>query len=185
MTGHPNLPNIAYLGLGSNVGDRESNLLQAVRMLAERDEIAVVSVSKIYETDPVGYVEQPAFLNMACRIGTSLPPASLLQAVLDVERKLGRVRTVRWGPRTIDIDILLYNELKLDTPELTLPHPRLTERPFVLVPLRDVMPDMESRFPVKVDHNDGGNGVRVWTTTTFKPEEFGHSENSKDTPKAD
>jgi 2-amino-4-hydroxy-6-hydroxymethyldihydropteridine diphosphokinase len=185
MTDRPNLSNIAYLGLGSNVGDREGNLLQAVRMLDERDGIIVTAVSKVYETDPVGYLDQPSFLNMACSIATSLPPASLLQTVLAVEQRLGRVRTVRWGPRTIDIDILLYNELELDTPELTLPHPRLMERPFVLVPLRDVMPDMESRFPVRFDHYDGGNGVRVWTTTTFKPEEFGHSANSKDTPKAD
>jgi 2-amino-4-hydroxy-6-hydroxymethyldihydropteridine diphosphokinase len=174
-------PNIAYLGLGSNLGDRERNLLQAVRMLNRRDGITVTSVSHIYETDPVGYVEQPAFLNMACRIETSLTPTQLLQAALGIERSLGRVRTVRWGPRTIDIDILLYNELKQDTPELTLPHPRLLERPFALIPLRDVMPDIEHRLSVRLQ-NDGEHGVKLWTTN-FKPEEYAHSENLKDSPR--
>jgi 2-amino-4-hydroxy-6-hydroxymethyldihydropteridine diphosphokinase len=175
MNGEPIKPNrnIAYLGLGTNVGDRERNLRDALRLINEREDTDVVSLSQVYETEPVGYLEQPAFLNMACRIETSLEPAELLKTTLDVERRLGRERLIRWGPRTIDIDMLLFNNVTMDTTELTLPHPRLLERPFVLIPLRDVMPDMEERLGVRLQYNNGDNGVRVWTTT-FKPGEFGH-----------
>jgi len=134
---------VAFLGLGSNVGDRERWLAEAVRRLDERPDVRVAARSPIYETDPVGLTDQPAFLNMAVRIETSLPPESLLQATMGIERELGRVRTVRWGPRTIDIDILLYDDDSVQTPSLTIPHPRLAERAFVLVPLFDVLTENE------------------------------------------
>jgi 2-amino-4-hydroxy-6-hydroxymethyldihydropteridine diphosphokinase len=126
------------LGLGSNVGDREGNIRAAVARLAAWPGVAVERVSSLYETAPVGYTDQPDFLNAAVRVATTLAPRELLAACLAVERSLGRVRHERWGPRTIDVDILFYDDVALDTEELTLPHPRLAERCFVLVPLAEV-----------------------------------------------
>jgi 2-amino-4-hydroxy-6-hydroxymethyldihydropteridine diphosphokinase len=128
----------SYLALGSNLGDRADNLRQAVQKLHGRQGIRVVRVSPVYETDPVGYVEQDAFLNMAVAVETDLPPEKLLEEALAVERELGRVRTVRWGPRTIDIDVLLYGRQAVEQEHLVIPHPAMAERAFVLVPLRDV-----------------------------------------------
>ncbi len=130
------------LGLGSNVGDREGNIRAAVAKLAAWPGLAVTRVSSLYETAPVGYTDQPDFLNAVACVETSLSPQELLTACLAVEKDLGRERKVRWGPRTIDIDVLLYDEVTLATPELTLPHPRLHERAFVLVPLAELAPDM-------------------------------------------
>lgn len=131
----------AYLGLGSNLGDRELNLLEAVERLRLLGD--VVKVSRPYETEPVGYAEQPRFLNVAVLLETSLQPAPLLAALKQVEADLGRVETVRYGPRPIDLDILVYDDLILQTPELTIPHPRLAERAFALVPLAEIAPDLE------------------------------------------
>ncbi|WP_274365929.1 2-amino-4-hydroxy-6-hydroxymethyldihydropteridine diphosphokinase [Paenibacillus thermotolerans] len=169
---------VAYLGLGSNVGDRERQLFEAIRLLDAVENTSVTAVSRVYETDPVGYLDQPAFLNMACRLETALSPQQLLQAVAVIEGRLGRERIIRWGPRTIDIDILLYDDLKLDTPELTIPHPRLLERLFVLAPLRDVMPNMEERLSVQLTQ-DGCDGVKIWTTTTIFPEKSERSASLK------
>ncbi|CAM5778644.1 MULTISPECIES: 2-amino-4-hydroxy-6-hydroxymethyldihydropteridine diphosphokinase [Brevibacillus] len=129
----------AYLALGSNMGDRADNLRQAVEKLHGREGISVVRISPVYETAPVGFVDQEAFLNMAVAVETDLTPEKLLESALAVEQELGRVRTIRWGPRTIDIDVLLYGDTALDQEHLTIPHPAMTERAFVLVPLRDVL----------------------------------------------
>lgn len=129
-----------YLGLGSNLGDREFNLLQAIEQLRLLGD--VVKVSRPYETDPVGYVDQPEFLNAALLLETDLDPWTLLGRLKAVEADLGRVETVRFGPRTIDLDILIFDDLVLSDPELTIPHPRLTERAFVLVPLAEIAPDL-------------------------------------------
>src|SRR5690349_20809793 len=120
----------AYIGLGSNIGDREQLLLEAVRRLDECPGIGVIRCSHIYETDPIGYTEQPAFLNMAAAVHTSLSPEALLGRMKQVEQQLGRTREIRWGPRTIDLDLLLYGNRRLTTEELILPHPRMLERAF-------------------------------------------------------
>ena len=131
----------AYLGLGSNLGDREENLRKALSLL--RDVGEITALSSVYETEPWGYAEQPSFLNLVCGFRTSLSPPELLALVQEVERRLGRVRTIRYGPRTIDVDILLYGDRIVDTPDLQIPHPRIPERAFVLAPFAEIAPDVE------------------------------------------
>jgi len=132
---------VAILGLGGNIGDPERAMVQALDRLHANPVIRIEAVSALYETPPWGKTDQPRFLNAAARIDTSLVPRDLLEAVLAVERELGRDRTERWGPRTIDIDILLYGEIAVDEQGLTVPHPRLAERIFALAPLVDVAPE--------------------------------------------
>ena len=134
------LTTIVYLGLGTNLGDRSANLRDVRAALPPA--LAVLETSPVYETPPWGLIEQPAFLNMAIKGETSLSPRELLTHLKLLEVRLGRLPSVRYGPRKIDIDILFYADLILDTPELTLPHPRLHERAFVLVPLVDLAPDL-------------------------------------------
>jgi 2-amino-4-hydroxy-6-hydroxymethyldihydropteridine diphosphokinase len=138
----------AYVGLGSNVGDRERMLWSAVHMLAFNPEVEVVAVSSIRETDPVGLADQPRFLNAAVALDTELEPRALLELLMAVERELGRTRDgPRFGPRTIDLDLLLYGDEVVDEPGLTVPHPRLHERRFVLEPLAEL--DDELTVPEK------------------------------------
>jgi len=134
-----------YLSLGSNLGDRESNLRAAVERMAA-EEIAVLRVSPVYETAPVDYREQPWFLNMVVEADTRLFPMQLLARIGRIERALGRVRSVPKGPRTVDIDILLYGNAVIRRPRLEVPHPRMAERRFVLAPLADLAPEL--RHPV-------------------------------------
>ena len=134
-----------YLSLGSNIGDREANLHKAVEQLASQD-MRVLHTSRIYETEPVDYVDQAWFLNQVVEAETALFPMQLLTRVGRVERELGRKRTVRKGPRTIDIDILFYGAAVVETTRLEIPHPRIAERRFVLVPLAELAPDL--RHPV-------------------------------------
>lgn len=129
------------MGLGSNLGDRGAILARAVVLLGERPWIEVVATSSFLETDPVGYLEQPAFLNAAVAVETSLSPTEILATLLDIERELGRTREgPRFGPRTIDLDLLLVPGVTIDEPGLTLPHPRLHERAFALEPLAELDP---------------------------------------------
>jgi 2-amino-4-hydroxy-6-hydroxymethyldihydropteridine diphosphokinase len=130
---------IAFLGLGSNLGDRLANLRRAVDLLAEVEGIDVVRTSAVYETDPVG-PPQPDYFNAVAEVRTTLTPRELLEAGLAVERTLGRVRDERWGPRTLDVDLLRYGDDHIDEPGLVVPHPRMAERAFVLVPLRELDP---------------------------------------------
>ena len=137
----------AYVGLGANLGDREVTLRRALDLLAALGSVTVDAVSTFRETEPVGYLDQPRFLNGVARLETELPPRELLGALLHVERELGRDRSgprsaVRWGARTVDLDLLLYGELELDVEGLTVPHPRLHERGFVLEPLAELAPDL-------------------------------------------
>lgn len=133
----------AFIGLGSNLGDREDTLRRAVELLGEDSGIEILAVSSLRETDPVGYLDQPRFLNGVCAIETDLTPRELLTRLLEIERVLGRRRDgPRFGPRTADLDLLLYGEEIVDEPELTLPHPRLTERRFVLEPLVELDPEL-------------------------------------------
>ena len=135
----------AYLALGSNLGDREHNLKQAIETLA-RPALELIRASSIYETAPMLLEDQPWFLNQVLEIKTSLFPRQLLHATQDVEHQLGRKRTVANGPRVIDVDILLYGKVIMDSTELTIPHPRMTERRFVLEPLAELAPRL--RHPV-------------------------------------
>jgi 2-amino-4-hydroxy-6-hydroxymethyldihydropteridine diphosphokinase len=132
----------AYVGLGANLCEREATLGRALELLGER--LEVTGVSSFRDTDPVGYVDQPRFLNAAARVETELSPRELLDVLLAVERELGRVRegAPRFGPRTIDLDLLLYGDEAIDEPGLTVPHPRLHERRFVLEPLVELDPDL-------------------------------------------
>ncbi|HCY7593205.1 TPA: 2-amino-4-hydroxy-6-hydroxymethyldihydropteridine diphosphokinase [Staphylococcus aureus] len=141
----------AYLGLGSNIGDRESQLNDAIKILNEYDGINVSNISPIYETAPVGYTEQPNFLNLCVEIQTTLTVLQLLECCLKIEECLHRVRKERWGPRTLDVDILLYGEEMIDLPKLSVPHPRMNERAFVLIPLNDIAANViEPRSKLKV-----------------------------------
>lgn len=127
----------AYVGLGANLGDREATIRAALAELP-----GLVAVSELRETDPVGVVGQPAFLNGAAALETELSARELLDALLAIERELGRERRERWGPRTIDLDLLLYGAERIDEPGLTVPHPRLHERRFALEPLADLDPEL-------------------------------------------
>jgi 2-amino-4-hydroxy-6-hydroxymethyldihydropteridine diphosphokinase len=129
-----------YLSLGSNLGDREAHLRDALHLL--QDVVTIRRVSSLFLTDPVGVTHQPEFANLAVEADTSLEPLELLKEVKRVEHEVGRRPTFRWGPRVVDIDILLYDDLVLETPELTIPHPEITRRAFVLLPLAQIAPDM-------------------------------------------
>ena len=133
-------PVTAYLGLGSNLGNRQDNLNKALDFLKQR--LRVNKVSSVYDTEPMGNIEQSRFLNLVCQISTRLAPTELLMLVKGIERKLGRVPGKRNAPRSIDIDILFYNKLVVKTPDLVIPHPRLTQRGFVLMPLAEIAPDL-------------------------------------------
>src|SRR4030042_657509 len=131
---------IAYLGLGSNLGDRKYNLARALELLMNY--LVVEQVSSIYETEPVGYKEQPLFLNAVCRVSTELSAQKLLRLAKKIEAELGRKPSFPNAPRPIDIDILFYGHEVINDKELTVPHPRLVERAFVLVPLAEIAPDL-------------------------------------------
>jgi 2-amino-4-hydroxy-6-hydroxymethyldihydropteridine diphosphokinase len=131
------------VGLGANLGPREDTLRQAIRLLDEADGVDVVATSSLRETEPVGVVDQPRFLNGAAAVDTALAPQELLSVLLGVEQRLGRVRDgTRWGPRTIDLDLLLYGDEVVEEPGLRVPHPRLAERRFVLEPLAELDPEL-------------------------------------------
>jgi 2-amino-4-hydroxy-6-hydroxymethyldihydropteridine diphosphokinase len=134
------MKHLVYLALGTNLGDRLENLRLALAALPPQ--VCVQSSSPVYETPPWGYLEQPAFLNQVVAAETGLLPAELLAYLKDLEESLGRVKTVRYGPRLIDLDILLYDNLILSSAALTIPHPQMTQRAFVLVPLADLAPEL-------------------------------------------
>jgi 2-amino-4-hydroxy-6-hydroxymethyldihydropteridine diphosphokinase len=134
------MTHIIYLSLGSNLGDRLVNLRTAISLGPPN--FKPLSQSSVYETEPWGYTDQPNFLNLVIKANTALDPYSLLTYIHNIEVSMGRQETFRFGPRLIDLDILFYDDLVLDTPELTIPHPRLTERAFVLVPLVEIAPDL-------------------------------------------
>ena len=133
-----------FVGLGSNLGDREATLRRAVEALAAEPGIEVVAVSALRETEPVGYLDQPRFLNGAAELASELPPGELLERLLAVERRFGRVRdgVPAQGPRTLDLDLLLYGDERVDEPGLAVPHPRLHERRFALEPLAELAPGL-------------------------------------------
>jgi 2-amino-4-hydroxy-6-hydroxymethyldihydropteridine diphosphokinase len=128
-----------YLALGSNIGDREKNLREAIRLLTEST-VRVLKLSNIYETEPVDYLDQAWFLNAVLSAQTNLSPTALLLALRDIEFRMGSKKAFAKGPRLIDLDILLYDDAAIDTPELQIPHPRMLQRNFVLVPLAEIAP---------------------------------------------
>ncbi|BFH65873.1 2-amino-4-hydroxy-6-hydroxymethyldihydropteridine diphosphokinase [Paenibacillus azoreducens] len=162
----------AYIALGANLGDREDTLLEAIRRLDETPGVTVIECSNIYETEPVGYVDQPLFLNMAVRVRTGPDPYVLLHVMQQIEKDLGRVRHVRWGPRTVDLDLIWMEGLRENTEELTLPHPRMQERLFVLVPLTDIVPmdetsGLRTEIRAAMDRLDGKEGLQLWKTCNW------------------
>ncbi|RRJ63088.1 2-amino-4-hydroxy-6-hydroxymethyldihydropteridine diphosphokinase [Paenibacillus oralis] len=162
----------AYIALGANLGDREATLTKAIAELQAHPAIKVLRCSNLYETDPVGYLDQPCFLNMALALKTTLDPEQLLSEMLDIELRLGRERKIRFGPRTVDLDLLWAEGREMNTPLLTLPHPRMMERAFVLIPLADIVPKGESsglyeRMQAALDSIEGKEGVRFWKTYTW------------------
>jgi 2-amino-4-hydroxy-6-hydroxymethyldihydropteridine diphosphokinase len=133
----------AYVGLGANLGRREETLREAVAILDRASDVDVVAVSGLRETEPVGPIAQPMFLNGVVALDTTLSARELLELLLDVERSLGRIREERWGPRVVDLDLLLYGDDVVDEPGIEVPHPRLHERRFALEPLAELDPDLE------------------------------------------
>ncbi len=131
-----------YLSVGSNLGDRAKYIRQAIEYVGASDKIQLKSVSSLYETPPWGNINQPSFLNGAFSLVSTISPQELLGLCQSVEQSLGRVRHEHWGPRTIDIDLLYIDGMRLNTPELVLPHPYMLERAFVLVPLVEIAPDL-------------------------------------------
>lgn len=157
--------NRAYISVGSNIGNRFDYLKKSIQLLQSTEGVKVNAVSSIYETDPVGYVNQAAFLNIVLELGVLLTPLELLKKCNEIEHELGRIRDIRWGPRTVDLDILLYNEENMKTEKLTIPHPRMMERGFVLVPLVELNPELVEPLTkqslLKLAHVQK-EGVYIW-----------------------
>jgi 2-amino-4-hydroxy-6-hydroxymethyldihydropteridine diphosphokinase len=142
----------ASLGFGGNIGDVAAAFVYALRRLQGADGVAALRASRVYRTPPWGKQDQPPFLNMAVLVATTLPAADLLALCLDIERGMGRQRTERWGPRTLDIDVLTYGDARIETPHLKVPHPHMSERAFVLAPLAEIAPELRL----------GGRAVGAW-----------------------
>jgi 2-amino-4-hydroxy-6-hydroxymethyldihydropteridine diphosphokinase len=149
--------NSAFIGLGANVGNRYDNMMSAIKLLTSQPEIKLVNSSSIYETDPVGYEEQDLFLNMVIEIQTAFDALQLLATCMKIELELGRKRKEKWGPRTIDLDILTFNKENIKTEKLIVPHPRMFERAFVMIPLLEI--NQDSRFSEELPNKEG---VRIW-----------------------
>jgi 2-amino-4-hydroxy-6-hydroxymethyldihydropteridine diphosphokinase len=169
------MQHISYLALGSNQGERQDHLESALLNLAEESTISILASSSIYETAPVGMVDQPSFLNMVVKLQTSLTPIELLKATQRIEQTGGREQKGTWGPRTIDLDILLFNNENIDLESLQIPHPRMFERGFVLIPLRELEPDLRLNDSRSIDNYisqlTDKEGVRIWKSL-YGGEEF-------------
>lgn len=157
--------NVAFISIGSNIGDRLHYLTEAVRGLHSHNDITVTAVSSVYETEPVGYEDQANYLNIVVRVESNLSPFALLEGCQEIEQLLGRVRTIRWGPRTVDLDILLYNNDNVESENLIVPHPRMRERAFVLIPLLEIAPtiaDPLTGLPISGEAAIQDSGVVHW-----------------------
>jgi 2-amino-4-hydroxy-6-hydroxymethyldihydropteridine diphosphokinase len=166
--------NSVFLSIGSNIRDREKNLQSAIKLLEKVPEIAIRKLSSIYETDPVGFEDQARFLNAVIRISTSFSPQELLDFIQKIEKKLGRKREIHWGPRTIDLDILLYNQENINSEQLTIPHPRMFERGFVMIPLLEIDPNVIDTYNIS-NFASKDEGVKLWKQSIGE-DEFEHFE---------
>lgn len=174
------MKSVAYISLGSNLDDRLSYLKGAIAELHKDERISINKISSIYETDPVGYTNQGNFLNIVVKLETDYEVEQLLQKCLQIELELGRERKIRWGPRTIDLDILLYNQDNIETDDLSVPHPRMHERAFVIIPLLEIEPNIElpaMELPLQkvLEHIPDKEGVRLWKRKDGE-DEFAHLE---------
>lgn len=163
---------IAYVGLGSNLGEREQFLQHAVQRISQLPNVQIEAHSSIYHTEPVGYVEQPIFLNMVIRIRTTMEPEPLLASLLEIELELGRTREIHWGPRTIDLDLLWMEHTTHSSQILTLPHPYMLERAFVLVPLLECCHPTHLQLKQQAERHlsnlpDQGE-VKLWTNPNWR-----------------
>lgn len=161
------MKNNVYIALGSNIGDREKYLLDAIKKINRHPSIEVVNISSIYETDPIGYTDQDLFLNMVINVNTDLTASELLFSLQDIEKQLDRKREVKWGPRTLDLDILLFNYENIEAEQLIVPHPRMHERAFVLIPLFELnndisIPTLDEPISTIIDQLQDKEGVRIW-----------------------
>lgn len=169
--------NDVYLSIGTNIGERYENLQRAIELLMEKEGVEVVRISSVYETAAVGFTDQADFLNIAVYVRTSSSSSEMLKICQSVENELGRVREFRWGPRIIDLDILLYNHENIETESLLVPHPRMYERAFVLVPLIEITPtpygeQLQRAHEMLQQMNDQEEGVTLWkesVDTRFMP----------------
>ena len=157
----------AFISIGSNIGDRFQHVKDAIQALHSHHSVSVRMVSSVYETAPVGYTDQADFLNVVIAVETQLAAQQLLEVCQQIEQQLGRVRDVRWGPRTVDLDILLYNHDNIETERLIVPHPRMHERAFVLTPLLEIAPTVAhpvtgKRYSEEAAVLDGDDDVRIW-----------------------
>ncbi len=159
---------MVYLGLGSNLGNRQDNLDRALSFLSQR--LRIEQVSSVYDTEPVGNPNQPRFLNLVCQANTGLDPMALLALAKGIESKLGRLPGSSNTSRPIDIDILFYEDQIIDTPELVIPHPRLTQRAFVLVPLAEITPDLVHPVSRKTVKELMGEVTKVQSVFKWKNE---------------
>jgi 2-amino-4-hydroxy-6-hydroxymethyldihydropteridine diphosphokinase len=135
----------AWVSIGSNIGDRAAYIARALTSLSALPDTEVTGVSSLYDTAPVGEEDQPSFLNAVAEISTDMEPVALMRSLLSIEEDCGRTREKKWGPRTLDLDLIIYDDVEMDAPELTLPHPRAKARAFVLIPLAEIAPEL--RFP--------------------------------------
>ncbi len=163
----------AYVAIGSNLGDREGHVAYAFRALQTLPQTALRRRSRVYETEPVGPGVQDRYLNAVAELDTALAARALLDALLAIETRAGRVRRERWGPRTLDLDLLLYGDEHIDEPDLVVPHPRMTERVFVMVPLAELIGERVvagRRLGERAAALETQSELRVWNTRFHRPE---------------
>jgi 2-amino-4-hydroxy-6-hydroxymethyldihydropteridine diphosphokinase len=159
--------NTAFIALGSNIGNRYDIITNAIKKLTGYSGINLVNYSSIYETEPIGYEDQDLFLNMVIEIQTALSPIDLLDLCLEIELEFGRKREIMWGPRTLDLDILTFNQENIESEKLTVPHPRMLERAFVIIPLLEIYQDKNCSdiyklLAASLEELPNKEGVRIW-----------------------
>jgi len=172
MIANKNVFSTVFIGVGSNIGNRYKNIQDAEKEISKSDLCKIVRVSKIYETDPVGYLNQDNFLNCVFKIDTQFTPEQLIDFLLNTEKTLKRERIIHWGPRTIDLDILFYDNITISSSKLIIPHPRMHERMFVMKPLCDLIPDyihpvLNETCRVIAEKLEKDQGIpKVWRTSS-------------------
>lgn len=157
--------NRVFIGLGSNIHDRSAYLKKGLQAMINDSAVKIVNFSSVYETEPVGYTDQEPFLNMVVEVKTTYTPFELLKVILAIEKSLGRKRDIKWGPRTLDLDILLFNQENIETEELLVPHPRMSDRAFVMIPLMEIDGELSIngvKVQQIVNERIDRDGVQLW-----------------------